>query len=238
MEPRIAQIRQAERLYHEQCYDQYKLFESGSWLHRPVKTVMDTLARFEGAEGLQVLDLGCGVGRNSIPIAQAVQARGGRVVCVDLLQAALDKLQAYSEPLGVSACIEPRLSDIGTFGIAEREYDFIVAVSSLEHVESERVLGEVLHRMADGTRDGGINCLIMGTQIREVDVASDASRDPMIEVNLPTERAEQALAEAFAGWEVLLHTVRPLQFDIEREGRDVSLSCDCLTYVVRRSAET
>ncbi len=34
------------------------------------KTVMDMMDYFEGQNNLQVLDLGSGVGRNSIPIAQ------------------------------------------------------------------------------------------------------------------------------------------------------------------------
>ncbi len=67
---RINFIRQEEKKYHDLCYEQYKLFETGSWLYKPVKTVMDLMDYFEGKNNLQVLDLGSGVGRNSIPIAQ------------------------------------------------------------------------------------------------------------------------------------------------------------------------
>lgn len=63
---RIDYIRQEEKNYHEQ----YKLFEAGSWLFKPVKTVMDLMNHFDGQNNLQVLDLGSGVGRNSIPIAK------------------------------------------------------------------------------------------------------------------------------------------------------------------------
>ena len=55
------------------CYEQYKLFEIGSWLYKPVKTVMDLMDHFEGQNNLQVLDLGSGIGRNSIPIAQIIK---------------------------------------------------------------------------------------------------------------------------------------------------------------------
>lgn len=45
---RIQYIRQEEKKYHDLCYEQYKLFEIGSWLYKPVKTVMDLMDRFEG----------------------------------------------------------------------------------------------------------------------------------------------------------------------------------------------
>ena len=54
---RINYIRQAEKKYHDLCYEQYKLFETGSWLYKPVKTVMDLIS-LEGQNNLQVLDLG------------------------------------------------------------------------------------------------------------------------------------------------------------------------------------
>lgn len=66
---RIDYIRQEEKKYHDLCYEQYKLFEAGSWLYKPVKTVMDMLNYLEEQKDLQILDLGSGVGRNSTPIA-------------------------------------------------------------------------------------------------------------------------------------------------------------------------
>ena len=52
---RINFIRQEEKKYHDLCYEQYKLFETGSWLYKPVKTVMDLMDYFEGNNNLQVL---------------------------------------------------------------------------------------------------------------------------------------------------------------------------------------
>ncbi|MDQ0876282.1 hypothetical protein QFZ77_004941 [Paenibacillus sp. V4I3] len=43
MDNRIKIIRDEERKYHEACYDNYKLFEEGSWLSKPVKTVCQTI---------------------------------------------------------------------------------------------------------------------------------------------------------------------------------------------------
>lgn len=36
-------IRKEGGKYHDYCYDNYKLFEEGSWLHRPVKNLIDQL---------------------------------------------------------------------------------------------------------------------------------------------------------------------------------------------------
>ena len=90
---RIELIRNEEKKYHDACYENYKLFVEGSWLHKPVKTVLDVLPQFKKNENMKVLDLGCGVGRNSIPIAEAIKHRNGKVICIDLLDSALTKLK-------------------------------------------------------------------------------------------------------------------------------------------------
>lgn len=93
---RVANIRTEEKRYHDLCYDSYNLFEPGSWLHRPVKTVIDLLEEYRDQEYLSVLDLGAGIGRNSIPIAESMKNRNGKVVCVDLLESTIEKLEGYS----------------------------------------------------------------------------------------------------------------------------------------------
>jgi SAM-dependent methyltransferase len=67
---RIATIRTKEKEYHDECYTTTELFEPGSWLHKPVKTIIDLLELFDHQTEVNVLDLGCGVGRNCIPITQ------------------------------------------------------------------------------------------------------------------------------------------------------------------------
>ncbi|MEF3309843.1 class I SAM-dependent methyltransferase [Paenibacillus sp. GYB004] len=90
------------------------MFKPGSWLHKPVRAVMETMALVTSSDGPKtVLNLGCGVGRNSIPIASRLQGRGGKVVCVDILQSALDKLHEYGEQYGVRSSLDTRLLDIG-----------------------------------------------------------------------------------------------------------------------------
>ncbi|MCR8631311.1 class I SAM-dependent methyltransferase [Paenibacillus radicis (ex Xue et al. 2023)] len=229
---RIETIRDGERKYHEACYDNYKLFEAGSWLHKPVKTVMETLKQFEEYGELTVLDLGCGVGRNSIPLAESIKSRSGVMVCVDLLESALSKLKSYSSEHGVSDYIETALSDIGNYEIAANQYDYIVAVSALEHVASEQQLVQVLGRMVHGTKANGINCIIMSTNIEEIEMDSGIQLEPLMELNMTTGKAEELLACAYKGWKVLYTTVKPLQFNIERNGSSVILKSDCWIMVL------
>ena len=105
-------IRSEEKKYHEYCYDNYKLFEAGSWLYKPVKTVIDLLHVFDDKDNVKVLDLGCGVGRNSIPIAEAIKQKNGKVVCVDLLDSAIQKLRQYSKEYRVEEVIVTKKADV------------------------------------------------------------------------------------------------------------------------------
>ncbi len=239
MDNRIKIIRDEERKYHEACYDNYKLFEEGSWLSKPVKTVMDTLTHFKSKENLTVLDLGCGVGRNSIPIAESLKEhQSGKIICVDIIESALKKLVDYSEQNGVRAYIEPELSDIGDYIIEENQFDYIIAVSALEHVESVSKFIQVLERMARGTKVNGINCVIMSTNIQEIDVDTGVELDPFMELNLTTEDAKQLLSTAYPDWEITFTTLKALNFNIVRNGREILLKSDCLTYVVQRRKES
>lgn len=231
---RVANIRSEEKKYHDSCYDTYNLFEPGSWLHRPVKTVINLLDKYKDQEYLCVLDLGSGIGRNSIPIAESMKNRNGRVVCVDLLESAIDKLHSYSQEFGVEQYIATRLSDIEQFIIEQNEYDMIVAVSALEHVSSERALERKLNEMNIGTKTNGSNCIIIGSNIREINLENGQELDPMFEVNISTERMMSLLDQQYVGWEVKEKFVKQLEYEIDRDGQPVKLTSDCITFVAKK----
>jgi 2-polyprenyl-3-methyl-5-hydroxy-6-metoxy-1,4-benzoquinol methylase len=231
---RVKIIRKEEKKYHDFCYENYKLFEEGSWLYKPVKTVMDLIPLFEGKANLKVLDLGSGVGRNSIPIAQEIKNKNGKVVCVDLLDSALDKLKLYSEEYEVGEVIETKKADIGNYYIQENEYDLIVAVSTLEHVESEDVFENVIRKMALGTKTQGINCIIVNSEVEEIDIDTNEKLDAMMEVNIKTNDMMNKLRNIYHGWEVVKDLVKPLEYKIFRNERDVLLRTNAITFVVRK----
>lgn len=231
---RVANIRTEEKKYHDMCYDSYNLFEPGSWLHRPVQTVINLLNDYTDQEYLSVLDLGSGVGRNSIPAAESMKNRNGKVVCVDLLESAIEKLESYSQKFGVEPFIVTRLSDIEHFIIAQEEYDIILAVSSLEHVSSEKALERKLNEMIRGTKRNGTNCIIIGSNIQEVNLENGQKLDPMFEVNLSTEKMMDLLVHQYIEWEVQQQFVKQLEYEIDRKGQAVKLTTDCITFVAKK----
>jgi len=231
---RVEMIRTEEKKYHDYCYENYNLFEPGSWLHRPVRTIMELLEQFESYDYLKVLDLGSGIGRNSIPIAETLKNRDGKVVCVDILESAIEKLDDYSEKYGVQSFIETKLSDIDRFWIEPAEYDLIVSVSALEHVSSEQVLEHKLKEMVLGTKPNGANCIIISTNIQEVTIDTNRDLDPMFEVNISTERMLGMLDLQYLGWDIQQRFVKHLEYDIERSGQPVKLTTDCITFVAKK----
>ncbi|MFJ5763154.1 class I SAM-dependent methyltransferase [Neobacillus sp. NPDC093182] len=232
---RLDLIRKEEKKYHDFCYENYKLFEEGSWLCKPVKTVMDLLLLFNNKENIRVLDLGSGVGRNSIPIAQEIKNKNGKVICIDLLDSALDKLKLYSEEYGVEEVIETKKADIGNYEITNNKFDFIVAVSTLEHVESEDIFESVIRQMALGTKNEGINCIIVNSEVEEIDIESNRNLDVMMEINITTVNMISKLNKIYDGWEVLNQLVKPLEYKIVRDKREVLLKTNVITYVVRNN---
>ncbi|WP_100488412.1 class I SAM-dependent methyltransferase [Sporolactobacillus pectinivorans] len=231
---RIQYIRDEEKTYHDFCYENFTLFKPGSWLNKPVQTVMNLMAQFDDKKNVSVLDLGCGVGRNSIPMAQRLNGQGGKVVCVDLLDSAIERLIQYSEQHHVADLINPYKMDISDFIIHPEEYDYIVAVSALEHVDSQKTFENVLFRMEEGTKSKGINCIIVNTEEEEVDEKTGEHRDVLVEVNLSIKQTMRILRKIYKDWEELLVVTKPLEFEIRRQGKPVLLRTKAITFVVRK----
>ena len=85
MESRIEKIRESEKLSHTKIYTDEELYYTDSWLKKPIKTVREIMELFSGYESFRALDLGCGVGRNSIYVAECFMGKKCLVDCVDLL---------------------------------------------------------------------------------------------------------------------------------------------------------
>lgn len=232
---RIQHIRQKEKEYHEHCYANNKLFEEGSWLFKPVSGVIEMMNVFQDQQSVTVLDLGCGVGRNSIPIAKRM--KGGKVVCVDLLSFALYRLQRYSYDFDVADRIQTVESTIEDYGITANEYDYIVAVSSLEHVPSKGALEKVLHHMEIGTKDKGVNYIVINSSVEEMDINTNVELAPLFEVNLSTEEILCMLRRVYIGWEELHVVVKPLEYQIVRDEQPVLLRTKAITFCVRKKFE-
>ena len=234
MSDRINHIRQAEAASHTQAYSNHSLFSPGSWLAKPVKTVVDLLSLFEGYTNFRALDLGSGVGRNSIPVAQHFSGIPCRVDCVDILELAISKLNENAQQYGVSDCIQGIVSAIDDYEIAADSYDLIMAASVLEHIASQAAFEKKLLKIRDGLRHGGVVCLIVNSGVVEHDKATRKELPPQFEVNLPTNQMQNLLENTFAGWQVIKHTIAHQKYDIPRENCIANLETDVVTYVVRK----
>jgi ubiquinone/menaquinone biosynthesis C-methylase UbiE len=92
--------------------------------------------------GMTVIDVGCGVGWFSIPMAGMVGDQG-KVIAVDLQPQMLAMLRRRAEKSGVATRIETHKCERDRLGIAA-EADFALAFAMLHEVpDHRRLLGEI-----------------------------------------------------------------------------------------------
>jgi len=207
--------------YHKAYYSRFKLFEDGSWLAHPDAPLMQLLNYLEG--NIKILDLGCGVGRNAIPMAQALQKLGkeATITCVDVLAESIDLLSEYAVTYKVEDIIDPVLTDNDNFVMAKSHYDLIAAISTLEHCQGKDRVVAVMREIAGSTKSAGFVRIEMTTDRNVIDAASGEAIATFVETPLLGEEVEEMLSLAFAGWNVIGKTIDPYEETIEKEGRSV-----------------
>lgn len=232
-------IRKSERESHEKLYTSNELYESGSWLAKPVETVMDNLKLFDNSNDIEILDLGCGVGRNSIAIAQYFKERNANcnVDCVDLLEVAINRLKENAVKYGVQDYITPILSSIDSFDITHKKYDYIVSVSAIEHVANRELFEKTLYNISQATKKNGVVCLILNTELHEIKVEDNEEQEALFEVNLPTNEMVKLLENIFGGWDIIKKTILHQEWITPRENGDVRLDTNVVTWVCRKNVK-
>lgn len=229
----LEEIRRAEAQSHTAAYESLQLYAPGSWLSKPVRALTQLLPLYAGRTGLQLLDLGSGVGRNAIACARALP--GSAVTCVDILPMAIEKLRDNAGNFGVSEQISGICAPVDSFVIQENEYDIILAGSVLEHLDSRECAIRKLRQIARGIRPGGAVMIVMNTGVREWDTATGEDRNPQFEVNLPPEEVRALLEENFRGWEILWDKCTHYEYQVPRGSRDTTISAEVVTFTARRS---
>lgn len=233
----LERIRKAECESHIEMYNNNELFTEGSWLARPVRTIMELFPFYENYSCINVLDLGAGVGRNAIPIAERFSDRECNVDCVDLLDIAIKKLLENSRRNGIEEHITGIVQTIDDFKIEKSAYDLIIAVSSLEHMDSKDSLERKLNEMKEGIRSNGIICFIMNSEVVEIEKETGEELAPQFEVNIKTEALMSMLDEVYGDWQCIKKTVVPQKYYIPRGDKIAELSTNVITYVVRKEKE-
>ncbi|MBR4290335.1 MAG: class I SAM-dependent methyltransferase [Oscillospiraceae bacterium] len=231
---RISQIRSAEAFSHTEAYANHVLFEPGSWLSKPVKTVMDLVPYFLHLQHFAGLDLGCGVGRNCIPVLQKMQNTPCRMDCVDILEFAIKQLRENAAKYHVETSVHGIVCPVDSYQIKDNSYDLILGISVLEHLDSVESLTQKLYQIRNGLHINGIACFVINTSIKEHHKATQIPLPVQFEINLQTDKMVTILNEVFLGYEVLKQSVIHYTYDTFRENGIVELHTDVLTYVVRR----
>ena len=234
MNDELSRIRQAEAYSHTEAYNNLVLFEAGSWLSKPVKTVMELMPYFRDYPNFRGLDLGCGVGRNCIPVLKALPETGGIMDCVDILPLAIERLRENAVKYGVSSGINGIVCAADEYPVAQSSYDLILGISVLEHLSSPEILAGKLRQIRDGLRAGGIACFVINTGIEEHSKTTGAPLPVQFEINMDTREMEQFLTDTFSGFEILKHSVIHYTYDTYRESGITELDTDVLTFAVRK----
>ena len=234
MNDRLQQIRASEEKAHTKMYSDSKLYQGDSWLKKPIKTVQELIPLFSAYKKLRVLDLGCGVGRNCIEVASKYKQIDCKVDGVDILQLAIEKLNENAMEMNVTENVCGIVSSLEEYTIPNNSYDFIMAVSALEHVENQELFYQKLLEIREGICKNGIVCLIINSNVREYNQITKEQVPAQFEINLPTEELQFILKEMFTGWTVLKSTVRDQQYDIPREWGISELKTSVVTLVVRK----
>lgn len=232
---RLKQIRESEKQSHIEMYSNSELYKEGSWLRKPIKTILDIIPLFADTPELNVLDLGCGVGRNCIAIAQHFKTIPCKIDCVDILNLAIEKLYDNAKELGVASSINGIVDTIENFPIKENKYDLIIAVSALEHIDSEQSFLTKLSEIKNGVCSNGIVCLVINSDVIENEKTTGKEIPAQFEVNLPTEKLQVVLKERFSDFEIIKITVSEQQYDIPRGDIVSNLKTKVVTFIARRN---
>lgn len=150
--------------------------------------------------GARVLDLGCGAGRNALPLALA----GMEVTAVDCSQAACQRLAAVARE--ADAAVQIVNQDVSSF-VFLGSYDVVIA-HGLLHFLQATARRAVLERMRAHTSFGGANVVTVFTD--------RLPAPPDLAGSLPGLFCEGELFEAYADWEITLRQAYTL-YD-EHEG--------------------
>ena len=231
----IDTIRENEKISHEKIYSEKQLYEQGSWLAKPVKTVMDSLELLSERK-INILDLGCGVGRNSIAMAQYCNQKEiiCNIDCVDLLEMAICKLKENAIKYNVEKQINAYNSTIEDYEIKKEKYNYIIAVSVIEHVAGKENLKKTLVSMRDGIKSNGKIVIIMNTEVTEKD-ENGKKLEPMFEINISTVKLQEIIKEIFENWDIEKETIVPQEWKIPREKGEVRMNTNVVTLVLKRN---
>jgi SAM-dependent methyltransferase len=213
--------KEAAAKYHTELFERAELFRKGTWLERSDEELLDiTNAHFKDKQDVRILDLGCGVGRNAIPIAQIIKRNNGKVVCVDILDIAIKKLLENAERYEVSDVIEAQCADVARYPIAESSFDLTIAQSVLEQgLESKEAFVQAVCALQKGLKEKGVNYFGITTDLHELDAETAQELPKDIGYDATTEEMSLLIRGLYQKWDTLYEQVFPYEEKYVKNGR-------------------
>ncbi len=140
-----------------------------------------------GFRGLEVLDAGCGEGKNAAFLSQ----RGARVRAIDISEVAIRNGKAA---FGNGIEIEWTQGDIRAIELVKK-YDLVIAYGLLHCLPSDVDIAKTIRKFQNATILGGYNMLCALNDRRQ-----DLSAHPGLN---PTLMPHQTFLDFYDGWEIL-----------------------------------
>src|SRR5262245_32905035 len=113
-----------------------------------IRTVLDCLPPLAGK---RTLDLACGIGRVTVPLAE----RGALVEAVDNSHEMLDRCRVNVARAGFAENVNFRKVDATELAYPEESFDVVVCLGLLEHLPPEPCQ-KAVHEIARVTKPGGV----------------------------------------------------------------------------------
>ena len=126
--------------------------EDAGWLSTPLRRLITGPGRILGdlvRPGDTTVDLGCGPGFFTLPLAEMVGDEGS-VIAVDLQQAMLDKLGARAERKGLASRIRLHRCEAGSLGLEGERADFALAFWMVHEVPDQWRFFQETHELLRG----------------------------------------------------------------------------------------
>lgn len=228
--------------YHKLYYSQHQLFEADSWLAKPDAGLMELVEKLIAhpqSTPLELLDLGCGVGRNAVPVAMALAQADveARLLGVDVLPESIEILSKNCRTFCVDHIVEGLVADNDQFEIEASHYDLIAAISVVEHCAGKARVLKLLKSIAGGLKPGGLLRIEMTTDRNVIDLATKQAVPTHVETPLSERQVKEMLAEAFSEdkFAVLSLEVFPYKEVLDKDDKKILWQSKQVSFSARRN---
>ncbi len=154
--------------YYDEGYEACSCF----WGTTPGSFVQKAVNKIESLNELNVLDAGCGEGKNAVYLAQL----GANVLAIDISKSALKNISA--EWLAIPK-IEWRTADIREYELHARTFDLIIMYGLLHCFQSQEEISKTIERLRGVTNTGGYH-VICAFNDREQDLSAHPGFKPTL----------------------------------------------------------